>query len=70
MHTVDTIKSVKPPIRETSFAEPSRDFDNNCSLDSYTANKETENSLSMFDKIRIVNSTEFLTVAYPAIFIN
>ena len=47
MHTVDTIKGVKPPIRETSFAEPSSDFDNNCSLDSYTANKETENSLSM-----------------------
>ena len=35
MHTVDTIKSVKPPIRETSFVEPSSDFDNNCSLDSY-----------------------------------
>ena len=46
MHIVDTIKSVRPPIRETSFAESSSDFDNNCSLDSYTANKETKNSLS------------------------
>ena len=66
MHTADTIKSVKPPIRETSFAEPCNDFDNNCSLDFYNANKEPENNLRMFNDNRIVNSNRFLIVAYPA----
>ena len=69
MHTADTIKSAKPPIRETSFAEPCSNFDNNCSLDSYNANKEPENNLRMFNDNRITNSNKFLIVAYPAIFI-